>query len=65
VPILEIPHLATVTVQAAGLPLDPVFRQRANLLKTCNGLFGTCADKGALLTFQHWLVDAGWVIAAR
>ena len=65
VPILEIPHLATVTVQAAGLPLDPVFRQRANLLKTCNGLFGTCADKGALLTFQHWLVDAGWVTAAR
>jgi hypothetical protein len=65
VPIVEIPHLATIAVQAAGLPLDPVFRQRAQLLKTCNGLFGTCADKGALLTFQHWLVDAGWVTAGR
>ncbi len=65
VPILEIPHLATVTVQAAGLPLDTVFRQRAQLLKTCNGLFGSCADRGALLTFQHWLAEAGWVTAQK
>ena len=65
VPVLEIPHLATVAVQAAGLPLDKVYRQRAQLMKTCEGLFGSCADKGALLTFQHWMAEAGWVTAQQ
>ena len=64
-PIVEIPNLATITVEAAGLPLDPVYKRRAQLLKTCEGAFGTCADRGALLTFQHWLVDAGWVTASN
>ena len=64
-PIVELPNLATITVLAAGLPLDPVYRRRVQLMKTCEGLFGTCADKGAMLTFQHWLVDAGWVTAAN
>jgi hypothetical protein len=64
-PVLEIPHLATVTVQAAGLPLDKVFRQRVQLMKTCEGLFGSCADRGALLTFQHWMAEAGWVTAQK
>ena len=64
-PVVEIPNLATIAVQAAGLPLDPVFRRRVQLMKSCEGAFGSCADRGALMTFQHWLADAGWVTAAN
>jgi hypothetical protein len=59
--IIEVPNLATIAVMAAGLPLDAVYKRRAQLMKTCDGLFEDCADKGALLTFQHWFADAGWV----
>jgi hypothetical protein len=64
-PILEIPHLATAAVTAAGLPLDPVFARRAQLLRVCGGLYTTCPDKGAVLSFQRWLVDQGWMTAQR
>lgn len=60
-PILEVAHLATITVMAAGLPLDPVYERRARLLETCKGLYATCADRAAVLTFQRWLVDSQWI----
>ena len=60
-PILEVPHLATLTVAAAGLPLDAVYARRLRLLEQCNGLYMTCADRGAVMAFQRWLVDAGWI----
>lgn len=62
VSILEAPHLATLAVAAAGLPLDSVYARRLHLLEHCDGLYATCADKGALTTFQRWLVDAGWIV---
>ena len=60
-PIVELPHLATLTVMAAGLPLDPVFQRRSQLLATCKGLYSNCADRAAVLTFQRWLVDSQWL----
>ncbi|MBX9759747.1 MAG: sulfatase-like hydrolase/transferase [Beijerinckiaceae bacterium] len=60
-PILEVPHLATLTVAAAGLPLDPVYARRLRLLEQCKGLYMTCEDRGAVMAFQRWLVDAGWI----
>ena len=62
VPILEIPHLATITVAAAGLPLDPVYDRRKWLLNICKGLYTTCADRGAVLAFQRWMVDSRWIV---
>ena len=60
-PILEAAHLPTVIVEAAGLPLDPVFKRRAQLLETCKGLYATCRDRGAVLAFQRWLVGTGYL----
>lgn len=60
-PIVEVAHLATITVMAAGLPLDPVYQRRARLLETCKGLYAGCADRAAVLTFQRWLVDNQWI----
>ena len=57
--LLEAAHLPTVIVQAAGLPLDPVFRQRVALMGDCKGLYATCEDQGKVLAFQRWLLDSG------
>lgn len=59
--IVEAPHLPTLTIAAAGLPLDAVYARRMHLLEHCDGLYATCADRGALMAFQRWLVDAGWI----
>lgn len=61
-PILEIPHLATLTVAAAGLPLDPVYERRLWLMNACKGLYATCGDRGAVLAFQRWMVDSRWIV---
>ncbi len=61
-PILEIPHLATLAVAAAGLPLDPVYERRLWLMNQCNGLYTTCGDRGAVLAFQRWMVDSRWIV---
>jgi hypothetical protein len=60
-PVVEIPHLATLAVAAAGLPLDPVYERRWWLMQTCRGLYTSCSDKGAVMAFQRWMVDAGWM----
>lgn len=60
-PILEVAHLPLVLVRAAGLPLDPVFARRQEIMERCNGLYATCADQDAILEFQRWLVDSGWI----
>ena len=59
--IIEAPHLPSITIAAAGLPLDPVYARRLQLLEHCDGLYLTCADRGAVMAFQRWLVDAGWI----
>ncbi|MDF2120038.1 sulfatase-like hydrolase/transferase [Roseiarcaceae bacterium H3SJ34-1] len=62
VPILEIPHLAALTVAAAGLPLDPVFERRMWLIDKCDGLYADCKDRGAVLAFQRYMLDSGWIV---
>jgi hypothetical protein len=57
--LLEAAHLPTVIVQAAGLPLDPVYRQRVALMGECKGLYATCEEQGKVLAFQRWLLDSG------
>lgn len=61
VEVIEIPHLATLAVVAAGLPLDSVYQRRWNLLETCRGYFMSCKDKSALSAFEKWLSDDGWI----
>lgn len=60
-PIVEAAHLATLTVAAAGLPLDTVYARRFDLFEFCEGLFVTCLDSDVSFTFQKWLVAEGWI----
>ncbi len=57
--LVEAANLPTVIAEAAGLPLDEVFKRRAQLLETCNGLYATCDNRAAVLNFQRWLVSTG------
>jgi hypothetical protein len=59
--ITEISYLPVITIQAAGLPLDPVMTRRAWLFDHCKGLYATCPDRASVLAFQRWLVDSRWI----
>lgn len=59
--ILDIPYLSTVIVQAAGLPADPVFARRRELMQLCGGTYFTCPYRQAILQFHRWLADHGWI----
>lgn len=58
-PLVEAANLSTVIVQAAGLPLDAVFRRRAELARECEGLYATCDNRAAVFNFQRWLASTG------
>ena len=58
-PIVEAANLPTVIAEAAGLPLDEVFKRRAELLRACNGLYATCPNRAIVLNFQRWLASTG------
>ena len=59
--LIEVPHLPTLVVKAAGLPLDAVYQRRLELFAQCNGLYHTCADRQKIPEFHRWLADSGWL----
>jgi hypothetical protein len=57
---LDIAFLGTVALQAAGLPLDPIFSTRASLLDECGaGYFASVSERKR--QFHRTLVDLGLV----
>jgi hypothetical protein len=56
--ITEIPHLPTLTLMAAGLPLDGVATHRRHMMEICRGVFYGCADKGAVIAYRSWINGA-------
>jgi hypothetical protein len=57
---LDIAFLGTVTLQAAGLPLDPIFSTRASLLGECGaGYFASASLRKR--QFHRTLVDLGLI----
>lgn len=60
-PILDIPLLSTMVVDAARLPRDAVFERRAALIEACEGAYATCPDRQRVVDFQTWFVSQGWL----
>jgi hypothetical protein len=58
---LEGPYLPLVTLEAAGLPLDPSFAEQKKILLRCKGLFYGCADGAEARHFNRLLIDAGLI----
>jgi hypothetical protein len=57
---LDIAFLGTVALQAAGMPLDPVFSTRASLLDECGASY-FASDSMRKRRFHRTLVDMGLV----
>ncbi|MBN9219156.1 MAG: sulfatase-like hydrolase/transferase [Mesorhizobium sp.] len=59
-PVLDSAFLSTLTLQAAGLPLDPIFATRAALLHDCAAPYFDSASPRKR-SFHRALVEAGMV----
>jgi Sulfatase len=55
---LEGPYLPLVTLEAAGLPLDPSFAAQKRILERCRGLFYGCDDGATARRFNRLLIDS-------
>jgi hypothetical protein len=58
---LEGPYLPLVTLEAAGLPLDPSFAAQKRILDRCRGLFYGCDDGASARRFNRLLIDSGLI----
>jgi hypothetical protein len=60
-PNLDAPYLPLVVQEAAGLPLDPTFREQKRILQRCGGLFYACGGGAEARHFNRLLIDAGLI----
>jgi Sulfatase len=58
---LDAPYLPLVTLQAAGVPLDPSFSAQAAILQRCGGYFYSCREGYEAKRFNRLLVDTGLI----
>jgi phosphoglycerol transferase MdoB-like AlkP superfamily enzyme len=58
---LEAPYLPLVIQEAAGLPLDPSFREQKKILRRCGGAFYLCNGGAEARRFNRLLIDAGLI----
>lgn len=53
--------LGVALLEQAGLPLAPSWRERARLMRACDGAYALCPDRDAILRFHRRLMDTGLV----
>ena len=58
---IEAPYLPLVTLESAGLPLDPSFAEQKKIFERCKGLFYSCAGGAEARRFNRLLIDAGLI----
>jgi hypothetical protein len=58
---LDAPYLPLMTLEAAGLPLDPSFAEQKRILQRCRGLFFRCNNGEEARRFNRMLIDAGLI----
>jgi hypothetical protein len=58
---LEAPYLPLVVQEAAGLPLDPSFREQKRILRRCGGVFYACAGGREARQFNRLLIESGLI----
>ncbi|HRD74903.1 MAG TPA: LTA synthase family protein, partial [Hyphomicrobiaceae bacterium] len=58
---LDVPYLALVVLEAAGVPLDPSFTEQKLILERCRGIFHRCNGGAEARRFNRLLIDAGLI----
>ena len=60
---LDVPYLPLVIMEAARLPLSDSYKERKQLLATCEGRYFSCAEREQILAFHRRLIDSGLIEA--
>jgi hypothetical protein len=60
---LDIAYLGTIMLEAAGLPLSAVQRERKRLMVDCTGRYFGCEPRSQILAFHRRLISSGFVKA--
>ena len=50
---------AAVILEAAGLPLSDVYRERKRLMTLCEGHYRNCTARSEILKFHRRMIDSG------
>ena len=58
---IDAPYLPLVTLEAAGIPLDPSFEEQKNIMLRCKGMFYACKDGAEARRFNRLLIEAGMI----
>jgi phosphoglycerol transferase MdoB-like AlkP superfamily enzyme len=58
---LDAAYLPIVVQEAAGVPLDPSFREQKSIMLRCKGVFYACNGGNEARRFNRMLIDAGLV----
>jgi hypothetical protein len=58
---IDASYLPLVTLEAAGVPLNPTFVEQRRILKRCNGEFYLCSKGAEVRRFNRLLIDAGLI----
>jgi hypothetical protein len=54
-------YLPLVIQEAAGIPLDPSFKEQKSIMLRCKGVFYACKDGAEARRFNRQLIDAGMI----
>ncbi len=58
---LDAAYLPLVLQEAAGIPLDPTFKEQKSIMLRCNGAFYACKKGAEARRFNRLLIDAGLI----
>ena len=58
---LDAAYIPLVLQEAAGIPLDPSFKEQKSIMLRCNGTFYACKKGAEARRFNRLLIDAGMI----
>jgi phosphoglycerol transferase MdoB-like AlkP superfamily enzyme len=58
---LDAAYIPLVIQDAAGIPLDPSFREQKSIMLRCNGVFYDCKSGAEAKRFNRLLIEAGMI----
>jgi hypothetical protein len=58
---IDAAYIPLVIQEAAGVPLDPSFREQKKIMLRCKGVFYACKDGAEARHFNRLLIDAGMI----
>ncbi|MBX9758210.1 MAG: sulfatase-like hydrolase/transferase [Beijerinckiaceae bacterium] len=63
VAVLDSAWLGAIVLEQARLPMPDSWRERARLMRACDGAYALCPDRDAILRFHRRMIESGIVTA--